>query len=198
MQTYWQKSNQIIGKFINIHSFNERGHLPDIEVRRTAEKYIIDNKFNSVLDAGCNTGILGYRLQQAEFKGKYIGVDSNQKAIDLARKINPLQFICCDITNIPQEDRSIECVYTKDVIEHMEYYEKPIEELCRICKDTFMVSTFILMGQEDKINLHKDGYYLNSYNRKKFLEFVCNFGFELVSSIDCEKEFGLLIFERVR
>ena len=175
------------------------------EIRETAEDFILKEKPESIIDVGCNTGILSYRLRKKGYIGKYVGIDSNIKSIVCARNLNSdsnSNFSYFDVEEEPWFifEKAFDIVYSKDVIEHLEYYDKALYMMQYMAKKTFILSMFIRPGgAPDKIELHKDGYYLNRYNREKLIGYVNSFGFKEESIYQDEIRFGyeLLVFRRV-
>lgn len=80
--SYWQRIKGTVGPGAK-KDFHKIGSK---DTRKAFEDYIIKNKFETVLDVGCNTGVEGYRLFESGFSGLYTGVDSNEKAVKLAEK----------------------------------------------------------------------------------------------------------------
>ncbi|MEK7597646.1 MAG: class I SAM-dependent methyltransferase [Patescibacteria group bacterium] len=176
MKTYWQKIKGIVGP-ADASDFDKIGQK---NTRERFEKFIIKNsdKNTKLLDAGCNTGVEAFRLNEREFKGRYFGVDSNFKAIKLAKKnlknTSKFEFIFSGISKLNFKDNYFDIVLTKDVIEHHQYYVKILTELARLTKKYLILSMFIKPSffLNDRIKLHKDGYYLNRYNRGKLFSFM--------------------------
>lgn len=199
MKTYWQKKKGIIGNYTTYKSFKQEGQ--DSEVRRVAEKFIIDNDIQLFVDIGCNTGIMFFRMRDSGWKGKYIGIDSNQKALDLANKLlekyRGFEFRNHDVGDINScEDNSVKLVYSKDVIEHLPYHEAAMKEMFRISSKYILLSTFIHMGNVDKIKKHPDGYFLNSYNKHAFTNLAYRYGFT-VKELYKDDVYGLLLLEKM-
>jgi len=197
-QTYWQQKKGIIGNFTTLKSFTEEGK--DFKVRESAESFIIENNISKIVEFGCNTGIMPFRLRDKNWKGKYIGVDSNQQALDLAQKLlsayRGLEFINHDVFNVSSlEDNSSEMVYMKDVIEHLEYYEGAVQEMMRISSKYILLSMFIPFNKEDKIYKHNQGYYLNGYGQEKFEKFVNQNNFS-IKMLCTEDVYSLYLLEK--
>ena len=198
-ETYWQKLDHIIGP-TTIKDFPQVGQQ---ETRDKIEEYIlsVSDENTKLLDAGCNTGVEGYRLFQKGFEGSYHGIDSNKLALDYAVKnLNGCNasFHCFDLSSIDFPDRQFDIVLNKDVIEHAEYYTDIITELCRLTGKLFILSMFIKMhDKDDFIKLESAGYYHNRYNRRKLYEFVGSCGFKAASVLYEKNEDEILIFERL-
>ena len=198
MQTYWQKRKTLIsGK-----STEEFENPQQIDIRNAAENFIIKNG-KEIIDFGCNTGILAYRLFKKGYEGKYYGVDSNSKAIEKAIELNKnpnATFIENDLLNLNfSELKSFpkyEIVYTKDTLEHFECYMDALINFIYHTKKILMISFFIKPSNEEKINKHKDGYYLNQYDRNKLISFVNHFKFKNSTIYENSTE-ELMVFEKL-
>lgn len=173
-ETFWQKNDTIIGPACS----TEFEMIGQQDTRKAIEDFIVRNSHTStkLLDAGCNTGVEGYRLMKSNYLGQYIGVDSNLKALQYAMQNlagTSSSFALADLGNIPFPDRSFDIVLNKDVIEHASYYEDIIRELTRLTSKFLILSMFIkLNNRADVIKLEPGGFYHNSYESKKFFSFI--------------------------
>jgi len=201
MKTYWQRITDIVGparkeNFDQIGQKNTRKSIEDFILKHT-------NKSSFLLDAGCNTGVEAIRLYEGGFKGKYFGVDSNSKAIKIAKKNlidNPqAKFFTLDILKLNFKDNYFDIVLAKDVIEHHQYYVKILTELARVTKKYLILSMFIkpsfFLG--DKIKLHKDGYFLNRYNQSRLFAFLTKHHFKKPRKIFEDWQDIVFIFEKL-
>ncbi len=94
-----------------------------------------------VLDIACGTGY-GSRLLREAGAAQVWGVDIALEAIEYARdKYNTegVQFLVGDITSIPLPAGFIDVVACFETIEHVEDYEKVIDELHRVLKPDGML-----------------------------------------------------------
>lgn len=177
MPTFWQDRPEIMGPSTRdtFWVFTQRATL------EVVTRYVMEKQMTSFLDVGCSTGIFGCKLFDSGFKGKYCGVDSNEKAIIIGRmnlEGTNSEMIACDAEKINLPDQSFDVVFIKGLIEHAAYYEEIIKESLRICKKHFILSMFIKpTGAQDKINLQPQGYHLNHYNNDKLFGFIEKFGF---------------------
>lgn len=201
MKTYWQRITSIVGP-AQKKDFNQTGQK---NTRRSIEDFILkhSNKSFLLLDAGCNTGVEAVRLYERSYQGKYFGVDSNIKAIKIAKKNlidNPkTKFFSQDISKLNFKDNYFDIVLSKDVIEHHQYYVKILTELARLTKKYLILSMFIkpsfFLG--DRIRLHKDGYYLNRYNRGKLFNFLSKHHFKKPKKIFEDWQDIVFVFEKI-
>ena len=197
-KTYWQESKKIVGP-ARVQNF---GMVGQQATREAIYGFVLSHSDSTtrLVELGCNVGILGWNLDQKRFKGTYVGIDSNHKALVIA--VENLERCKCtillegDIESVPITDRAADIVVSKDVIEHLPYYEGAIDELTRICKQFFVLSMFIVgCGGPDQIEQHEAGYYLNTYNRKRLLDYIESQGFRLWENRLIGSD-ELLFFER--
>lgn len=201
MKTYWQRIKKIIGP-VTKKEFDTVGQQ---QTRLAIENFILKNSSNktSLLDAGCNTGIEAARIYKKGYQGKYYGVDNNAKAVRLAKanlKDNSLaKFFNLDLEKLNFKDKNFDIVFTKDVIEHQQYYTKILTELARVTKKFLILSMFIkpsfFLG--DKVKLHNDGYYLNRYNQRKLFSFLSKLHFKKPAKIYEDWQDIVYVFEKV-
>ncbi len=202
MKTYWQIKDEIVGPAIK-EDFDQIGQK---KTREALESFIIkeNDSRTLLLDAGCNTGVEAFRLMQKGFQGKYLGVDSNSKAIKLAsdnlKKFKNVKFEMWHLEELPFKDSSFDIVLSKDVIEHHKHYERILSELTRVVRKWFILSMFIKPSNffPDKIKLHPDGYYLNRYNKRLLIDFIMERGFNNPSIIYKDYRDVVFAFSRIR
>lgn len=201
MKTYWQKIKGIVGP-ATIKKFDEIGQK---KTREAFENFIIAHSTakSKLLDAGCNTGVEAHRLLRLGYKGKYLGVDSNGKAINLARNnlkmFDNASFEIQNLEKLPFKTKEFGIVLLKDVIEHHKHYSNILTELTRITKSYLILSMFIKPSLffPDKIKLHPDGYYLNRYNRKALFDFITSCGFNQPEVIYKDFQDEVFVFKRI-
>ena len=98
----------------------------------------------SILDIGCGDGYVSAILKDKGFKVE--GVDSNAKAISLAKTL--LQDVNFYLTNIEELniDKKYDYLYAQNVIEHMQDYKKIREVFERYC-DKYMILITDMKGK---------------------------------------------------
>ena len=197
-ETYWQKIDHIVGP----SSIEEFERIGQKETRNAIEQFILAHSDMStkLLDAGCNTGVEGWRLFKKNYPGFYLGIDSNIKAITYALQ-NLCGFYaavaCSDIESISYPDMYFDIVLSKDVIEHALYYDSILAELSRLTKRWLILSMFLKMhDQPDIIHLEPQGFYNNRYQRQKLYTFLANRGLANIKTIFQSAEDEVLVFER--
>ncbi|KKQ24028.1 MAG: hypothetical protein US40_C0012G0017 [Candidatus Roizmanbacteria bacterium GW2011_GWC2_37_13] len=200
-KTYWQRIKEIVGP-TTVHDFDQ---IDQKNTREAFEKFIVKNtnKQSLLLDAGCNTGVEAFRLYNKGYQGEYFGIDSNSKAIKLARKNlkanSKAKFFSFDLARLNFKNSYFNIVLTKDVIEHHQSYVKILTELARVTKKYLILSMFIkpsfFLG--DKVKFHKDGYYLNRYNQGKLFRFMTKHHFKKPKKIYEDWQDIVYVFERI-
>jgi SAM-dependent methyltransferase len=197
-ETYWQKIAHIVGP-ARIEEFDQIGQK---ETRNAIEQFILahSDMNTKLLDAGCNTGVEGWRLFKKNYPGFYLGIDSNIKALTYALE-NLWGFhaavACADIKSISYPDMHFDIVLSKDVIEHARYYDSVLAELSRLTKRWLILSMFIKMhDQPDLIHLEPQGFYHNRYQRQKLYTFMADGGLANIKTIFQSAEDEVLVFER--
>lgn len=97
---------------------------------------LIPKEVKSIVDIGCGNGVFLNLLDQK--KVDLLGVDRSKEAIKHVR----CKSIVGEITSIPLENSSYDCVTCLQVLEHIPvpYYDKAIAELSRASKKYIIVS----------------------------------------------------------
>jgi len=204
--TYFQTLKIIQGP-ATIDRFNGIGQQ---EKRIALEDFIMSRSstYTRVLDAGCNTGVEGFRLYSRGFKGIYFGLDSNFKSLVYAMdnlEGTPSSFILSDLSEINYPDNFFDIVFTTGVLEALPYYESALQELSRLTAKWFVMAPYIHMSEEpDLIKKHAlIDVNANRYNRKKMFDFLNNHGIKNPNVIYSQNdpELGLqeiIVFEKVQ
>ena len=206
-QTYWQRIRTIVGP-ADKDDFNT---IKQKNTRDAFETFILNNsnKDTYLLDAGCNTGVEGYRLFKKGYKGHYTGIDSNEKAIVFAQKnlsefprtcliVSDLAKMNFPVENVYTKHRSFDIVLMKDVIEHHKHYKPILTELIKFAKKYFILSLFIhtSLSNKNNLTLHPDGYYLNTYSQKRLKQFFVKKGFKKHMRIFTNNQDEVWVFKR--
>lgn len=90
-----------------------------------------------ILEMGCNWGLV------LAYCHGHIGVDHNEKNIELARILNPAaEFIACDISKVPLDDYAVDTVMLPDILEHATWEDVPkvINESLRLAKKRLLIT----------------------------------------------------------
>jgi ubiquinone/menaquinone biosynthesis C-methylase UbiE len=122
-------------------------------------------KYRSVLDCACGTCLDYFEYKKEGIPIKYKGVDL---CIGLVEEAKSLGIDCDlgDIEDLPYEDESFDVVTARHILEHLDYYEKAISEMCRVARYEVLI-VFFLAPQEFEV-LEKDGNLNNEVNVNKY------------------------------
>jgi len=96
-----------------------------------------------ILDIGCGEGIVTHFLiNKLSFNSNQIvGLDIERNCLEIAQDINPgAQFFQTSIYELPFQDNSFDLVLALEILEHLEFPEKAIEELNRVSKQWVIIS----------------------------------------------------------
>lgn len=138
----------------------------------------IVRNYGSVLDCACGTCLDYFEYKNKQIPVKYRGIDSCLGLVEEARSFG----IECDHGNIeqlPYEDKSFDVVTARHILEHLDYYEQAIREMCRVAKYEVVI-VFFLPPQEEEV-LEKDknlkgAVNVNKYGKSKLEAFAGQFG----------------------
>ena len=96
-----------------------------------------------ILDIGCGEGIVTHFLiNKLSFNSNQIvGLDIERNCLEIAQDINPgAQFFQTSIYELPFQDNSFDLVLALEILEHLEFPEKAIEELNRVSRQWVIIS----------------------------------------------------------
>jgi 2-polyprenyl-3-methyl-5-hydroxy-6-metoxy-1,4-benzoquinol methylase len=98
-------------------------------------------KVESVLDVGCGEGFTLAKLKERGIGKHHEGIDIEDRAIRLGRKINPgLNLKKGDVYNLSHKNSSVDLVICTEVLEHLENPKKALLELSRVSKKYLLLS----------------------------------------------------------
>ena len=133
----------------------------------------------SLLDIGCNYGVLDDWLDKTTFRGDYNGIDSNQYAVALASS-RGIKVRCANLREMDYADRTFDIVVMKDVIEHLETVGY-LREAFRVANWYLILSLYLPLHDAPTQVIHNQaGYYTNTYNRQDVMRLAKECGFTLV------------------
>lgn len=95
------------------------------------------NCVGKIMEIGCNYGFV------LAYCGGHIGLDWNEKSIQLAKILSPeKEFYVGDIRNIPLQDKSIDTVMACDCLEHLAWEDVPkaVDEFKRIARKRILIT----------------------------------------------------------
>ena len=166
------------------------------------------------LDVGCGGGANIYHLSQALPDTSWVGVDINENAFDVGRKLiaecgglaNPLQFVACDfyrlMDNLPIH--SFDLVFSIQTLSWVAEYETLLPQLFGMARPggfvfitslftDFLVDACVEITQYDEANFEKgEGpYFYNVYCFDRFREHCIRLGASQVVAVDFEIDVDL-------
>lgn len=149
----------------------------DADSRVKMRSYIKSQGYKSVLDVPCGlcTEYFGYIETGMDID--YCGLDITKALVERGKSLNvPVKQ--GSIENIPFPDNSFDVCYARHILEHLDYYEKAVEELIRVASKEVIVVFFIRPHDDaDSIRPGMDSgalLYHNVYNRSKIRDFATN------------------------
>lgn len=138
--------------------------------RKVARDYVLKSGYQSILDIPCGLGTDYIGYQKAGASLNYLGIDITKKLVDRAQSLG-IPVLQGSIEAIPLSDNSVDVCYARHILEHLDYYEKAIDELIRVAKKEALIIFFMKpINEPDKLDLALvDGQplYHNYYNRQK-------------------------------
>lgn len=115
------------------------------------------NDGESVLDVGCGPGWnWDHFLEYGPRLFAYLGMDYSQRFVRVANQRHPGKYLQGDVRDIKQPDGSWDVVLLQDVLEHVNGYEKPLQEALRVARKRIIV-TFWHLKDEDDPHINEDG-----------------------------------------
>lgn len=112
--------------------------------------YIANKQYKSVIDAGCGLASDYFGFKNDQYEINYIGLDSCTYLVNLNKK-HDIPMIEAELNaDLPLSDNSYECVYCREVLEHLPYYEKTISEFVRIAAKEILIVFFIKPLEESE------------------------------------------------
>lgn len=169
MTSWWQKNLQTrMTDFSSwIGDFNKNDKI-------YCRKYVATQGYKSLIDCGCGlaTEFFGYKNDNYDIN--YTGLDSCQFLIERNKEQN-ITMIEAELESpLSILDSSYECVYCREVLEHLSYYENAIKEFIRIGQKEIIISWFIKPdSKEDEINYWDiEDLFHNKYNIEKLEKFI--------------------------
>jgi len=154
--------------------------------------------YESFLDVGCGSGTTIDALNAIKRIIKYKGVDIIPHRIEWLKKTYPpykfspssFEFEIQHASQLKEEDKSWDTVWSRHVIDHVESFEKAMDEHCRVAKKRVICVLWYALtdAEEHRIShvtydgvVYKDEY-LNQYSKskiKKYLDDKCSMGWKV-------------------
>ena len=146
----------------------------------------------SFLDVGCGSGTTIDAIQSIKRDVTYKGVDFIVSRVAWLKDQYPFyDFSVEDARKLDEADKSWDTVWSRHVVDHMESFEKALDEHCRVAKNRVICVLWYSFTDADEHSIkpifdngktYADEY-LNQFSRKKvkaYLENKCKEGWQLV------------------
>lgn len=117
------------------------------------QRFLIDRFFNtllrevktlqpvSILDVGCGEGFTLDKFYNNNLGKELVGIDFLDKAIEIGKKAHPhLKLQPGTIYHIPFKPSSFDLVVCTEVLEHLEFPEKALDQLEKVTKKYCIIS----------------------------------------------------------
>lgn len=107
-----------------------------------------------LLDFACGTG--AFAVYAAQRTKAVQGVDISEGMIEIAvesarqRNLKNIDFLCCDVENVPFESDGFDCVMSKSAFHHMKNYKTVFQEMIRCCKKQGRICIEDIVSYDDK------------------------------------------------
>ena len=175
-------------EYYEAESFWQEGMVLDEANINRIEKTIslIPADVKTLADIGCGNGVFLNKLKISETSLDILGIDRSKAALSYvnAKKMEG------DISNIPLDDNSIDCLTCLEVIEHLpvNVYGKALEELARVSSKYLIVSVPFAEKLEDAYtkcpqckSIFNTDMHLRSFDEKTFISLFDKLGFKNTS-----------------
>lgn len=170
MTSWWNKN--IPGERLEeFKSWLTKGHQTD---RVYCRKHIAEQQYKSFLDCGCGIAVEYFGFKTDNYPIEYTGLDSCTYLIEL-NKSHGIQMIDAELDNpLPIKDNAYDCVYAREIMEHLQYHRRTLDELIRVAKKEVVVTWFIRPDHEpEDIRYRADeDLYHNKYNIDLLEKFI--------------------------
>jgi ubiquinone/menaquinone biosynthesis C-methylase UbiE len=147
----------------NAQKFNWSSISGNLNPERVShlENYVVGKK---LLDAGCGGGAYVEFLAQKGFE--VTGIDKYEEFLQVAREKGRLgTYVQGDVTNLPFADKTFDCTYCFDVLEHVDD-QLAIQELARVTSKRLIIA----VPREDTM-MAKFGLAFNHYRDQTHLRY---------------------------
>ena len=170
MTTWWNKNipGQRLEEF---KSWLVDGYQSD---RIYCRKHIANQKYQTFLDVGCGIAVEYFGFIDDAYPIEYTGMDSCNYLIDINRS-KGIQMIEAELDNpLPVVDGYYDCVYAREIMEHLQFHRRTLDELIRIAKKEVIVTWFIRPDHEpEDIRYRADeDLFHNKYNVDNLEKFI--------------------------
>jgi len=135
--------------------------------RTTVRDHILGQKYKSLLDVACGPAI---DFEAYEDKIDYTGLDMTKEFLDKAPE--GMTKVVGSIEDIPLKNNYADVVVARAILEHLDYYEKAIDECIRCAAKEVIVVFYKKPDVEDILIQMDEGFWDNIYSKKEFEKYV--------------------------
>lgn len=131
-----------------------------------------------ILDLGCGYGVYANYLTEIGCKCFYVGCDIDINALRDARRGFNIDYVLCDIHQLPFKERSAQLVLCSEVLEHL---VSPYKALLNICKTTSR-TLLITFPKERVLSAFRDRHpeHVSEIDEEKVVNLLISRKFKLV------------------
>lgn len=137
--------------------------------RKLVRDYII-SKYKSVIDFGAGLCEDYFGFIEANSGVHYNAVDITDQFVEKAKKTG-IHIFKESAEKTHFGDMVVDVAYCRHLLEHLEYYEKTLDEMIRVAKNEVIVTFFFPPKEIEDIRLN-NGLHHNTYNRKKIEDYL--------------------------
>lgn len=151
MNLFWENINPATFLHDEIEGYNK-------PVRARMRSIVSALPIRTVLEVGCGSGVDCGGFQQVRPDVAYTGVDFTEVMTAYCSSVYPqCTFLNGDIYALPVESETFDLVYCKDLLNHLDDWERGLSELMRVSKRFVMINFFYELGTVSE-RFEREGY----------------------------------------
>lgn len=140
--------------------------------RKKVREYVVSQGYKSILDVPCGLGTDYLEMRKLSTIIEYYGIDITQNFVDYCKKLG-MNTTQGSINDIPFLNSSVDVVYCRHILEHLNYYEKAISEVIRVAHKEAIIIFFIKpVNNKETIEYHFLNFYNNQYDKRKMERYI--------------------------
>jgi len=121
--------NFSINEFEYLYNYIPDAYCESMHINNMVKQYVHDNNIDQLLDLGCGDGNMRGFLKEEKPHLEYTGIDVFE-----CERMPAEDFKTFDGVNIPLSDQSFDCIFSKQVLEHVEHLSLLIKDVYRVLK----------------------------------------------------------------